>query len=259
MNLIRRHERIMQVLLDRKNATVSELSAMLRVTGKTIREDLSRLEEQGLLQRVHGGAVLAAEGAPPAAPSPLSAPPRCLEEKAEIARLALDYIEEDDIIALDGGSTMLEIARRLDNRPLTVVTNDVHIVSELVSRERIRLVVPGGYRVRNMLAGPEAVSYVKELNIEKAFLSAAAVHIEGGLSVYTADLIALKQALVSSSRMVIAACDHRKFGQTALRTFASLRDVDVLLTDGGLPAETLGQFRGAGIHIVAGNSSRHET
>ncbi|GJM79468.1 hypothetical protein HMSSN139_19640 [Paenibacillus sp. HMSSN-139] len=68
---------------------------------------------------------------------------------------------------MDGGSTTLEMARRLENRSLTVVTNDVYIISELAAKDQIRLVVPGGYRVRNMLAGPESAAYVRQLNIQK--------------------------------------------------------------------------------------------
>ncbi|CQR56375.1 DeoR/GlpR family DNA-binding transcription regulator [Paenibacillus riograndensis] len=251
MNPIRRHEMIMEVLLNQKDVTVNELSDKLQVTGKTIREDLSKLEEQGLIMRVHGGAVLAQSDQFGILPSknPLD---KYSDEKTEIAQLALAHIAEDDIIALDGGSTTLEIARRLDNIPLTVITNDVYIISELVQKDRIRLVVPGGYRVRNILAGPEAVSYVQKLNIEKAFLSATAVHIEHGLSIYTGDFIDFKQALVSTARTVFAVCDHHKFGHTALRTFASLQEVDVLLTDSGLAQETAEQFRNAGVNIECG-------
>ncbi|WP_151735040.1 DeoR/GlpR family DNA-binding transcription regulator [Paenibacillus tengchongensis] len=251
MNPIRRHEMIMEVLLNQKDVTVNELTEKLQVSGKTIREDLSKLEEQGLIVRVHGGAVLAQSdqfGILPAR-DPLD---KYADEKAEIAVCAVAHIAPDDIIALDGGSTTLEIARRLGNTPLTVVTNDVYIISELVPKDNIRLVVPGGYRVRNMLAGPEAVAYVRKLNIEKAFLSATAVHIEQGLSIYTGDLIDYKQALVATARTVYAACDHHKFGQTALRTFASLQEVDVLLTDSGLTDGTAEQFRAAGVQLECG-------
>ncbi|AIQ52157.1 DeoR/GlpR family DNA-binding transcription regulator [Paenibacillus sp. FSL R7-0331] len=251
MNLVRRHEMIMEVLLNRKNVTVNELSDKLQVTGKTIREDLSRLEEQGLVQRVHGGAVLAQtdQFGILASRQPLD---KHAAEKREIALLALAHIAQDDIIALDGGSTTLEIARRLDNMPLTVITNDVYIISELVHKDQIRLVVPGGYRVRNVLAGPEAVAYVQQLNIQKAFLSATAIHITHGLTVYTGDSLDYKQALVQTARKVFAAADHHKFGQIALRTVASLNQVDVLLTDKGLSQELAEQYRQAGVTIECG-------
>ncbi|AIQ46613.1 DeoR faimly transcriptional regulator [Paenibacillus sp. FSL R7-0273] len=251
MNPMRRHEMIMKVILNRKNVTVNELSDKLQVTGKTIREDLSRLEEQGLIQRIHGGAVLAQSDQFGILGSrqPLD---KHAAEKIEIALLALTHIVQDDIIALDGGSTTLEIARRLDNMPLTVITNDVYIISELVRKDQIRLVVPGGYRVRNILAGPEAAAYVQSLNIEKAFLSATAIHITHGLSVYTGDSLDYKQALTQTARKVFATADHHKFGQVALRTFASLEQVDVILTDKGLSQAAAEQYRQAGVVIECG-------
>lgn len=174
----------MEFLLTHKEVTVADLSQQLQVTGKTIREDLTKLEEQGLVVRVHGGAVLAHSDQFGILPSkePLA---KNRDEKTEIALKALAHINIGDIIALDGGSTTLEIARRLDDVPLTVITNDVYIISELATKNNIRLVVPGGYRVRNMLAGPEGVSYVKQLNIQKAFISATGVHLDHGLSIYT--------------------------------------------------------------------------
>ncbi|WP_151734952.1 DeoR/GlpR family DNA-binding transcription regulator [Paenibacillus tengchongensis] len=251
MNPVRRHEMIMEVLLNRKEVTVNELSEQLQVTGKTIREDLSRLEEQGLLQRVHGGAMLAQADQLGilASREPLGT---YSAEKTEIALLALSHIEQGDIIALDGGSTTLQIARRLEDMPLTVVTNDVYIISELIPKDQIRLVVPGGTRVRNMLAGPEAAAYVRKLNIQKAFLSATAIHIRHGLTIYTGDLIDYKQALTETARQVYAVADHHKFGQVALRTFASLDQVDTILTDKGLDQDIAGQFREAGIVIECG-------
>lgn len=248
MNPIRRYEKIMEVLLTQKEVTVAELSESLGVTGKTIREDLAKLEEQGLLVRVHGGAVLAQSDQYGILPSkePLT---KHAEEKRDIALLALHHIQEGDIIALDGGSTTLEIARRLENRPLTVITNDVYIISELAAKDQIRLVVPGGYRVRNMLAGPESAAYVRQLNIQKAFISATGIHPEHGLSIYTGDLIDFKRALIETSREAIAVLNHQKFGQTALRTFASLSEISRILTDRGLPAESALPYERAGVTI----------
>ena len=169
MNPIRRYEKIMEVLLTQKEVTVAQLSESLGVTGKTIREDLAKLEEQGLLVRVHGGAVLAQSDQYGILPSkePLT---KHADEKKGIALLALHHIQEGDIIALDGGSTTLEIARRLENRPLTVITNDVYIISELAAKDQIRLVVPGGYRVRNMLAGPDVVAATYDTFLQSASL-----------------------------------------------------------------------------------------
>ncbi|GAB6988547.1 DeoR/GlpR family DNA-binding transcription regulator [Paenibacillus pini] len=251
MNPIRRYEKIMEVLLMKKEVTVTDLSNTLKVTGKTIREDLTKLEEQGLIVRIHGGAILAQSDQFGILPSrePLT---KYAEEKNEIAQVAMSLIHKGDIIALDGGSTTLEIARNLENQPLTVITNDVYIISELASKDNIRLVVPGGYRVRNMLVGPSSTSYIQQLNIQKAFISATGVHPQQGLSIYTGDLIEFKQALLATAKESFAVLDHHKFGQTALRTFASLHELTAIITDRGLSSEIADEYRKLGVNLMLG-------
>src|SRR4051812_9738998 len=112
MNVIRRYEKIMELLLAEREVTVSRLTELLQVTGKTIREDLAKLEEKGLLTRIHGGAVLAQENqlgilSPKQTVVPNEA------ERLQTAAAAVALIEPQDVIALDGGRTTLEIARRL--------------------------------------------------------------------------------------------------------------------------------------------------
>ncbi|MDP4097283.1 DeoR/GlpR family DNA-binding transcription regulator [Paenibacillus sp. P96] len=250
MNPLRRYEIIMEALLRDKEVTVNELSERLNVTGKTIREDLTKLEEQGLVVRVHGGAMLANReqyGVLPEQESQV----KHLSEKKQIAAAASSLIVENDIIALDGGSTTLEIAKQLGPEPITVITNDVYIISELAPKDHIRLVVPGGYRIRNVLAGAEAVAFIQGLNVRKAFISSTAIHPENGLSVYTSDLIDFKRALIAVSTEVYAVTDHHKFGQTALRTFASLSDLTAMITD-RIPDNQYGQrIRDTGVRIIS--------
>ncbi|MDO3412762.1 DeoR/GlpR family DNA-binding transcription regulator [Saccharibacillus sp. CPCC 101409] len=237
MNALKRHEKIMEILIERKEVAVGELSSLLDVTGKTIREDLARLEEKGLLMRVHGGAMLA-QNDQFGILSAQGTGEKHAAEKAEIASRALRYIEPNDIIALDGGGTTLEIARRLPNEPLTVVTNDLFILSELARKDKIRLVVPGGERVRNVLIGPRSAEFVEGLNISKAFLSATALDSELGASIYTGDLVPYKKALVKTARKVYGVAEHQKFGQFALWTFAACEEMDVIITDSGIdPAQ----------------------
>ncbi|MBW5447211.1 DeoR family transcriptional regulator [Cohnella sp. CFH 77786] len=249
MNPLRRYELIMEMLLAANQVTVAELSERLEVTGKTIREDLAKLEEKGLLQRVHGGAVLAQADQLGilSTKNPVS---RHAAEKAEVARLAVSLIEPNDIVALDGGTTTQEIARHLPNQPLTVVTNDVIIISELARKDQVRLVVPGGYRVRNMLTGTEAAQYIRRLNIRKAFLTATGVHPEYGYTIYTGEFHDIKRAWIDTAQSSYVVADHHKFGQGALFTFAKLTEVEAILTDSGISPETEALYRGAGVRLL---------
>lgn len=248
MSPLKRHEKIMEALISGQEVTVVELSELLQVTGKTVREDLDKLESLGLLVRIHGGARLAQDNQYGILTSK-GVTDKHSREKVQIAKRALEYIMPGDIIALDGGSTTLEMAKRLDNQPMTVITNDLFIINELTKKDKILLVVPGGSRVRNVLVSEDAPRIISELNIHKAFISATAVHPEFGLSIFTGDLVPLKKALIQTAQQVYGVVDHNKFGQFALRTFASCSEMDVIITDHGLSEETAEGFRQSGITL----------
>ncbi|MBG9795741.1 DeoR family transcriptional regulator [Paenibacillus dendritiformis] len=249
MSNVKRHQQIMELLIQQGEVKVNELSERLEVTGKTIRADLEALEAQGLLTRVHGGAVL--KNMSDLGLLPVQAPnSRYLNEKAEIAEKAVRLIEPDDIIALDGGSTTLEMAKRLDQEPLTVVTNDLFIIAELIRKPHIRLVVPGGYRNRNLLVSSEAVQLVRKLNIQKAFVSSTGIHTESGLTIYTSELHELKRAWIETAKHSYGVVDHTKFGKSALLTFASLSEMTAVITDSGLSEEARSTYIAAGVPAI---------
>ncbi|WNQ13035.1 DeoR/GlpR family DNA-binding transcription regulator [Paenibacillus aurantius] len=245
---VKRHEIIMEKLLQERSVTVSELGSLLGVTEKTVREDLEKLEQKGLLRRMRGGAVLAVEE--DAGLLSVETPnTKLLPEKLQAARKALRYIEPNDIIALDGGSTTLELAKLLENEPLTVITNDVYIIGELARKDRIRLVVPGGQRTRNLLVGEEGVNALRRMNIRKAFITATGIHPEYGLTIYTGALVEQKQTMMERAEKVYVVADHSKFDKSALLTFAKLSDLDLIITDSGLTPERAERYRNAGVGI----------
>lgn len=248
MSAIKRYESIMELLIAQGEVTVAELAARLGVTGKTIRQDLEKLEVKGLLLRTHGGAILANEGYSGLFPDK-TPNGKQTNEKYEAAMRALSFIEPNDIIALDSGSTTLQIARLLDNEPLTVITNDLYIISELIKKDQIRLVVPGGFRNRNLLVSDDAGQFLEKLNVQKAFLSTTGIHAEYGYTIFTHMHMEQKQALIRSAKQVFCVADNSKFDKCALITFAKLSDIPVIITDTGLPEETAQKYESAGVRI----------
>jgi len=248
LTTLKRHEKIMEMLLLNGEIKVLEVSELLGVSGKTIREDLAKLEQQGLLMRVHGGAVLQSSGNIGSFPNHVSQIEH-VQEKKSAAIKALKYVDKGDIIALDGGSTMLEMARALPNSPLTVITNDLYIISELVQKDQIHLVVPGGYRKRNLLVNGEIVPFLRKLNIQKVFISTSGLHMDYGLSIYTTELAEQKQALISHAKYKYCVADHSKFDKYALMTFAKLTDMDRIITDDDIPAEIRKRYGAVGVPI----------
>jgi DeoR family transcriptional regulator, fructose operon transcriptional repressor len=248
LTTLKRHEKIMERLLLNGELKVLEISELLGVSGKTIREDLAKLEQQGLLTRVHGGAILQSGGHIGSFPNRVSQIEH-VQEKKSAAIKALKFIDTGDIVALDGGSTMLEMAKALPNKPLTVITNDLFIISELVQKDQIHLVVPGGYRKRNLLVSGEAVPFLRKLNIQKVFVSTSGLHLDYGLSIYTTELAEQKQALIDHAKYKYCVADHSKFDKYALMTFAKLTDMDRIITDDDLPAEIRKRYETVGVPI----------
>jgi len=245
---LKRHEKMMELLLRNGEIKVAEVAEVLGVTNKTVREDLIKLEQQGLLVRIHGGAVLPSGGHVGSFPDKVSQTTR-LAEKRVIAAKAVALIEPEDIVALDGGSTALEIARQLPNEPLTVITNDVYIIGEIIAKDQIRLVVPGGYRKRNLLVNGDSAAFLRKLNISKAFISASGLHVDFGLTIYTTELAEQKRAIMDNAKISYCIADHTKFDKYALMTFAKLTDVALTLTDDGLHDETRARYEAAGMTI----------
>jgi DeoR family fructose operon transcriptional repressor len=252
MLAVKRQELILRQLERERTVRVAELSAMLGVTEKTVREDLEKLEEKGLLKRIHGGAILVSEEDGPLLPREVPNS-KHLQEKHAIAVRAVSVIEPTDIIALDAGSTTLEIAKLLPNESVTVVTNDVNIIAELARKHRIRLVVPGGYRERNLLVGEGAAEFVRSLNIHKAFVSATGIHPKFGLTVFTGSQIPMKRALIECAGKVYCVADSSKFDRSALMTFAQLHEIDTIFTDSALPEEKAEEYRETGVRIERAN------
>ncbi|WP_138752623.1 DeoR/GlpR family DNA-binding transcription regulator [Paenibacillus sinopodophylli] len=244
-----RHRKIIEKLEQLGAVKVSELSEQFGVTEKTVREDLEKLEEKGLLKRMHGGAVVEQEGEDSL--YPLQFPnSKHQQAKSAIAALALTCIEENDIIALDAGSTTLEMAKKLPNMPVTVLTNDLLIIRELTLKDQVRLVIPGGYRHNNLLIGAESQEWIKRLNVHKLFLSTTGIHLEYGLTIFTEELSKLKKLYMDNAKIVYCLADHSKFDKGALITFAGLDEIDCIITDEGISPEIAVKYEGLQIQMM---------
>jgi DeoR family transcriptional regulator of aga operon len=230
------------------SVSVRELSESLGASSATIRRDLSLLEAQKLLSRSHGGAV--GNGVLYELPVRYRGGQRA-EDKGRIAAAAAGRIADAQTVGLTGGTTTTEVARRLRDRDLTVVTNAVNIASELVVSETIRLVVTGGVaRPQSYeLIGPFAERTLEGLNVDVMFLGVDGVNAAG---VTTHDEIEAQtnRKMVERAARVIVVCDSSKLGRSALSSICPLSEIDDLITDVGASAEQLEAVRTAGAEVV---------
>ncbi|WP_327243318.1 DeoR/GlpR family DNA-binding transcription regulator [Streptomyces sp. NBC_01320] len=213
-------------------ASVSELSHRLGVSEMTVRRDLDALERQGLVRRVHGGAVATRsreDGAGFAAREPWQA-----ATKDRLGAAVAAMIEPGSRVLLDAGTSTVHVAKHLVERaPLTVAVLSLQAAVCLADRPGIELLVVGG-RSRSgeqSLVGPLALRTLEALAFDCFVLSIGGVHAEYGWSEFSLDDAAVKQAALAQAARTIAVADATKLGVRAFSQVAALGAVDAFVTD----------------------------
>jgi DeoR/GlpR family transcriptional regulator of sugar metabolism len=230
----------------RGGVRVNELTRRLNVSDMTVRRDLDALARQGVVEKVHGGAVPVVEASSHEpgfeAKSGLE-----LGAKEAIARAAAELVPPGSAIALAGGTTTFALAHHLLDVPdLTVVTNSVRVADVFQSGQRrpgvnhgevsATVVITGGVRTPSeTLVGPVADRAIQSLHFDLLFLGVHGISVEAGLSTPNLAEAETNRQFVRSARRVVVIADHTKWGQVGLSSFASLEDVDTLVTDAGIP------------------------
>jgi len=227
---------------------VEDLCRRLRVSAATVRRDLDLLERSGAIRRVHGGAVSAESRLDESLFADKTA--LAVREKRCIAGAALKFIEPGDTIYLDGGSTVLELARLLGERSnLTVVTNSLHAAHELAGRGP-RLIVIGGElrRLSQTLVGPLTRLLLQELHLDKAFMGTIGFALKEGLTTTDPSEAFTKQAVMAQARQVIVLADSSKAGKVSFASAGRWASVHVLITD--KPPAFAGALVHKGVKII---------
>jgi DeoR/GlpR family transcriptional regulator of sugar metabolism len=245
-----RQAHILQVLDRDGSVRVASLARELQVTEETVRRDLERLGHDGRLLRTHGGALQLDNGTRRELPFAVRSTDQ-LAEKRAIASSALSHILAGDVIAIDGSSSGYCLACSLPDIPLTVITPSLPVVAALADKHHIRVVCLGGYLDATSMSfsGPLMESSVQHFNIHKLFISCKGLDIERGLSETTDGLAAVKKTLISRANRTYLLADHTKFGMRSAVVFASISDVDVIITDQNTNADQLRGFAAAGPSI----------
>lgn len=240
--------------------TVSELAARFTVTPETVRRDLDALEIARQLRRVHGGAV-AIDKLSMTEPSLEERQTQRLDEKARIAAAAFKMIpaSRTGSIILDAGTTTERLGDRLaDWTPaspgdqLLVITNALPIAWKLSDNEAIQLHILGG-RVRGLtsaIVGASTTEQLQALRPDIAFVGANGVNADFGFSTPDSVEAAVKTAIVRSARRVVALADSSKLDEEALVRFATLADVDTLITDAPPSEELAAALAAADVEVV---------
>lgn len=244
-----------RMLVDRARQTgrvdVSGMSGELGLAPETIRRDLRDLELQGLIRRVHGGAV-PVERPAIAVPLAVRSTVRPAQDR-RIAAAAATYLACAESIYLDEGFLPGLIGEHLPpERCLTVVTPSLAIAAALVKNSAVTVLLVGG-RIRAETLGTIdhwAESMLKTLVLDLAFLGADGISAERGVSVSSAGAAAVKKAAMDASRRRILVGDSSKYGTDSFVDFARLDEFERFVTDDGLPAGRLAPLHARGVEVT---------
>lgn len=246
-----RHVRILEQARTRSRVEVSALAEELEVTTETIRRDLAILERQGQLRRIHGGAVhvqrLGYE------PSVNAKRQQHTAEKSRIGRAAREFLPDGGSILIDSGTTTLELVRHLPpDLVVAVVTNSLQAAALLTELPRVELLLLGG-RLRDVTGaavGSWTTAALEGLRVDVAFMGANGITPEAGLTTPDQAEAEVKRAMVEAAGRVVCLADHTKIGLTQLCRFASLKEVDSIVTDTGLDEALAEELRAAGPEVI---------
>ena len=251
----KRAKEILRLLLNHGKTSVEELTELFATSPASVRRDLVRLEERGLVHRTHGGAMLAGQAV--YEPFRFDASfqvreDRFAQEKRRIAAAAAELVHENETVGFTAGTTTTQVARSLRHRTgLHIITNAVNIAAEL-SGSSLEVILTGGTLRKNSfsLVGPVADETLRRLNADILFLGVDGFDVEHGLT--TPNLLEAKvnRTMMDVARVVVVVCDSSKFGRRALSSIAPLSAIHHLITDKDVRKSDLAALKKAGIQVT---------
>jgi DeoR family fructose operon transcriptional repressor len=244
-----RRQHVLDLIGRQGFVTLADLARTLEVSESTLRRDLDYWQQRGQVKRLHGGAMFAGEAN--------SLPPleersqRQLAEKQAIARAAAERIQDGDSILLDGGTTTLELARLLVNRPLQVVTNSLPIAQVLSGSQQTDLVMLGGYVYpkTGVALGPLLMRMLEDVAVQQLLLSVSGITAKGLFNGNTL-LVEAERCMMRRADEVVVLADHTKFGRQAMAHLCELGAIDTLVTDAAATPDQRRLVDEAGVRLI---------
>lgn len=247
-----RYKKISEILEKDNSVKVSTLTKLFGVSIETIRRDLEYMESEGLLKRVHGGAVL--ERTHGFQNTFANRENEFREQKEEIGEIAARYIREGQSIAMDVSTTNYEVIKVIKKKfqKLTILTNSLSIINEIADKEGYTVIVPGGILRREELSfiGNMAEDNIGNFHVDTAFISMSGISLREGLTDYGFGEVSIKKRMMKIAQETIVLADSSKFDVVSLLKVCDFNDINMIITDSNLKESVLDKYRKSGIEIV---------
>lgn len=250
-----RRETILAQLGTEGKIQVHALAVSFNVSTETIRRDLDRLEKEGKLRKVYGGAVLArSEQTEPAF---IKRSRMHSGEKQMIGKLAASLIHDGETILLDNGTTTIEIMKQLKDRSdVTVITNSVPILNLALKEFKGKIIFTGGEVNAKFQAatGPMVYELLDQFKVNKAFISAGGISMSDGITDFHPEEAGVSRKMMQRAEEAILVADHSKFGVTTFAKICSIEDISMIITDASCPQEWLETLQRLDVEVLTGKS-----
>lgn len=244
-----RKQHILSLLKRDGQVIAKQVSQDLGVSEDTIRRDLRELAQEGLLQRVHGGAL-------PTSPATANFARReeiLIEAKVAIGRAAAGLVKDGQVVMLDGGTTAVQVARHLSRSlQATVVTHSARIAIELVDHPTVEVILIGGRLFKHSIVsvGAAALEAISHVRGDVYFMGVTGVHPEAGLSTGDLEEAYVKLALCRQAADTYVLASSEKLGAASQYVIAPLSEVSGLIVERSVPEEALAPYTRWGLTII---------
>jgi len=245
-----RREKILEILGKKGRVKVNELSRAFNISEVTIRLDLTELENRGLIERIHGGAMSTHK-----AYYNMSLKERektNQEEKQKIAAMAASMIQDGDTVILNSGTTTLYTVRQLKNRKnVTLLTNSAAIAQEAGNGNNMNVILLGGNFNNNysFSYGDDTLNQLMKYKADKLILSADGVSCESGITTYHFQEAEIDKRMIERANKTIVAADYSKIGRESFSFVSHISAVDCIITNANANEEEVNDIRSGGIEV----------
>ena len=249
MNTEERRAKIEELIRERRELDVNFIRETFGVSSVTVRNDLMYLERRGVIRRLFGKAVLRDDRIAGAFDPDMV---ENLEYKERIGRFAASLIGENDSVMLCNGTTVMQVARNIDeSKSIIAVTNSIYIAHEVRRCRNIKPVLIGGNLSPETGAayGVQAIKQLEQYNIDKLFISVDGIDARGGITNNYPNENDINFAVIRAAKRVIVVADHTKIGKVHFAQIGEIGSVNVLVTDYRAPQDKLEQIKKKGVTV----------
>ena len=252
-----RQTRLLEEVKTRGSASIESLAEQFNVTLQTVRRDVQRLSEAGLLARFHGGVRQPSSTTENIAYRQRQA--LHAKGKARIARAIAQRVPNGCSLIMNIGTTIEAVARELvHHRGLRVITNNLHVASILIDNPDCEVIVAGGV-VRTLdrgIVGEATVDFIKQFKVDIGLIGISGIEADGSLRDYDYREVKVARTIIDHSREIWLAADHSKFHRPAMVQLAPLADIDMVFTDASPPDSFVALMKQAGVECVVADSAQ---